>query len=182
MIMSLKQSWLNKYLHFSGCFRESFNWNYPPDPKENRDCFLSCNVLEKQLVETISKRSILGLLAVYWKIQTAQGILSISQSISFSSFSNLPFNQFTTVQCSTCHSPFSTIITVSPVLVVRVDVVISVPIAGFLSSSGVELLRVFVAVVGLTSAIFPGSLQTKLFFEQSVEKVGELFQFIDVAA
>ena len=108
--------------------------------------------------------------------------MSISQSISFSSFSNLPFNQCTTVQCSTRHSPFSTIITVSPVLVVRVDVVISVPIAGFLSSSGVELLRVFVAVVGLTSAIFPGSLQTKLFFEQSVEKVGELFQFIDVAA
>lgn len=94
----------------------------------------------------------------------------------------MPLNQFTTMQCSTRHSPFSLIITVSPVLVVRVDVVISVPIAGFLSSCGVELLRVFDAVVGLTSAIFPGSLQTKLCFEQSVEKVEELFQFIGVAA
>lgn len=85
------------------------------------------------------------------------------------------------MQCSPYHSPFSIIITVSPVLVVRVDVVISVIMAGFLSSCGVELLRVFDAVVGLTSAIFPGSLQTKLFFEQSVERVGELFQFMDVA-
>jgi len=83
----------------------------------------------------------------------------------------------------TYHSPFSTIITVSPVLAVRVDVVLSVSMAGFLlSSSDVELLRVFDAVVGLASVIFPGSLQSKLLFEQSVENVEELVQFIGAAA
>ena len=86
------------------------------------------------------------------------------------------------MQRYTCHSPFSTIITVSPAFVVRVDVVISVLMAGFLSSCGVELLQVFDAVVDLTSAIFPRSLQSKLLFEQSVEKVEELFQFIDAGA
>ena len=65
---------------------------------------------------------------------------------------------------------------------VRVVVVISVLMAGFLSSCDVELLPVFDAVVGITSAIFPGPLQSKLLFEQSVEKVEELFQFIDTAA
>ena len=54
--------------------------------------------------------------------------------------------------------------------------------AGFLRSCGVELLRVFDIVVGLTPAIFPGSLQSKLLFEQSVEKVEELFQFIGAVA
>ena len=79
----------------------------------------------------------------------------------------------------TCHSPFSIIITVSPVLAVRVDVVLSVSMTGFLlSSSDVELIRVFDAVVGLASVIFPGTLQSKLLLEQSVEKVEELVQFI----
>ena len=72
--------------------------------------------------------------------------------------------------------------TVSPILAVGADVVISVLMAGYLSSCGVELLSVFDTVVGLTSAIFPGSLQSKLLFEQSVEKVEELFQFIGTAA
>lgn len=109
--------------------------------------------------------------------------MPILQSVSFSSWSNLQFNKVTTEQCCTGHSPFSTMITVSPVLAVRVDVVLSVRMAGFLlSSSDVELLRVFDAVVGLASVIFPGSLQSKLLFEQSVEKVEELFQFIGAAA
>lgn len=72
--------------------------------------------------------------------------------------------------------------TVSPVLVVRVNVALSVLMAGFLlGGCGVELLRVFDTVVVLTSVIFPGSLQSKLLLEQSVEKVEELFQFIDAA-
>ena len=136
---------------------------------------------KKQLAKPISARFI-SVSGRYCKIQTAQGTMPILQSVFFLLWNILPFNELTTVQRYTCHSPFSTIITVSPALVVRVDVVISVLMAGFLSSCGVELLRVFDAVVGLTSAIFPGSLQSKLLFEQSVEKVEELFQFIVAGA
>lgn len=136
--------------------------------------FVQC--LGKTTCQNYSERSILAVL-----IATGNHTDPSLQSISFLSWYNLPFNKVTTPQCYTCHSPFSTIITVSPVLVVRADVVVSVLIAGYLSSCGVELLCEFDSVVGLT-AIFPGSLQSKLLFEQSVEKVEELFQFIVVAA
>ena len=155
---------------------------YPPEfisTFQRRNCFLLCNALEKQLVKTISERSILaGLNPKFRPLrEPCQFCFVVKKKI-------LKTNKVTTAQCCTCHWPFSTIITVSPVLLVerRVDVVISVLMAGFLRSCGVELLRVFDAVVDLTPAIFPGSLQSKLLFEQSVEKGEELFQFIGTAA
>ena len=122
--------------------------------------------MKKQLAETISERSILE--------------VPIANFRPLRNHVNSPISLFFVVEQNysavfTYHSPFSTIITVSPALAVRVagvDGVLSVSMTGFLlSSSDVELLRVFDAVVGLASVIFPGSLQSKRLFEQSVERL-----------
>ena len=143
-------------------------------------CFL-CNVQEKQLGKTISERSILAVRIANFRPLREPCQFS-DQFLFFCGTIYHLIKLLLTAQCYICHSPFSTIMTVSPILVVRADVVISVLMAGYLSSCGVELFSVFDTVVGLISAIFPGSLQSKLLFEQSVEKVEELFQFIGTAA